>query len=150
MVITGISIERINEINTVEYEDCDGNITSPEWTLEQEFDVSVISLEDAYPNVFRIIVTDNESNSITSRWYKDITEDDCERQYMYKIRWSNECNNIGDLVYYLTTQGYSLNQVNELLLTGVLKKTELDELEKVDTITPSGIVTGKQIGRAHV
>ena len=66
LVITGISIERINVINTVEYEDCDGNITSPDWTLEQEFDVSVISLEDAYPNVFRIIVTDNESNSITS------------------------------------------------------------------------------------
>lgn len=106
--------------------------------MEQEFDVSVISLEDAYPNVFRIIVTDNESNSITSRWYKVITEDDCERQFMYKIRWSNECNNIGDLVYYLTTQGYSANQVNELLLTGVLKKTELDELEKVDTITSSG------------
>ena len=63
LVITGISIERINVINTVEYEDCDGNITAPEWNMEQEFDVSVISLEDAYPNVFRIIVTDNESNS---------------------------------------------------------------------------------------
>ena len=138
LVITGISIDKINTIETVEYEDCDGNITAPEWNMEQEFDVSVISLEDAYPNVFRIIVTDNESNSITSRWYKVITEDDCERPFMYKIRWSNECNNIGDLVYYLTTQGYSANQVNELLLTGVLKKTELDELEKVDTITSSG------------
>ena len=50
---------------------------------------------------------DKGSNSITSRWYKVIADDDCERQYMYKIRWSNECNNIGDLVYYLTTQGYS-------------------------------------------
>jgi hypothetical protein len=138
LVITGISIERINVINTVEYEDCDRNITSPEWTLEQEFDVSVIRLEDAYPNVFRIIVTDNESNSITSRWYKVIADDDCERQYMYKIRWRNQCNSIGDLVYFLETQGYSSNQVNELLLTGVLKKTELDELEKVDTITSSG------------
>lgn len=138
LVITGISIDKINTIETVEYEDCDGNITAPEWNMEQEFDVYVISLEDAYPNVFRIIVTDNESNSITSRWYKVITEDDCERPFMYKIRWSNECNNIGDLVYYLTTQGYSANQVNELLLTGVLKKTELDELEKVDTITSSG------------
>ena len=52
-----------------------------EWNMEQEFDVSVISLEDAYPNVFRIIVTDNESNSTTSRWYKVIADDDCERQY---------------------------------------------------------------------
>lgn len=141
---SGFSLERIliQELillSNLEIEDCYGNITSFEYDqedLQDIFDNIVdnvlrVKLIDNYPEVFRFIITDSNDNTLTSRWYKVADKDDCTNGKLYSVKWTNGCN-LGEIDYS------ALPFTNELLLSGVLLKSDTDLIDSVENITASG------------
>ena len=141
---SGFSLERIliQELillSNLEIEDCYGNITSFEYDQEDLQDildnivdnVLRVKLIDNYPEVFRFIITDSADNTLTSRWYKVADKDDCTNGKLYSVKWTNGCN-LGEIDYS------ALPFTNELLLSGVLLKSDTDLIDSVENITASG------------
>lgn len=137
---SGFNIERITvqELITVtdlDVEDCNGNITPFSYGniyLDDTNDnVVLFSLNDNYPEVFRFIITDSADNTLTSRWYKVADKDDCTNGKLYSVKWTNGCN-LGEIDYS------ALPFTNELLLSGVLLKSDTDLIDSVENITASG------------
>lgn len=130
-----IEIRQVTQIDTVEYEDCDGNITEVDFNTDPYQDYLTgstlnIELVDQFPDVFRIIITDNASNVITSRWYK-LYSGECEYGKLYDIKWTSNCI-VGELDYPFT------GQINQLYLSGVMIKQQLDLIDSVTNTTASG------------
>lgn len=131
----GLTISGITKIDKVEYEDCDGNINEIEFSSDpykEYLDSSAYNIElvDQFPDVFRIIITDDDSETIVSRWYK-VYSGECEYGKLFDIKWTSDCV-IGELRYPFT------EQVNQLYLSGVMIKQQLDVVDSIDNITATG------------
>lgn len=134
--INGISVDYINSVTSVEIEDCNGNITEADYSVTYYGNKAIIRMdnynysESTLPEVFRIIITDSNDNTITSRWYELYDSTNCEHQKYTKINWSNSCD-LGELLY-------SQSLHNELYFSGVLIKQGLEVHDSADNVTADG------------
>jgi hypothetical protein len=138
---SGFSLERFTadeliEVVSLDVEDCNGNITPFDYNYVYYTDIRndnviLFDLADQYPDVFRFIITDSDDNTLTSRWYKVGDKDDCINGKLYSVKWTNTCN-LGEIDYS------GLPFTNELLLSGVLIKSQNELLDNVDNVTASG------------
>ena len=134
--LESLTISELIEVTDLEIEDCDGTITPFDYSAGSIGDIldentMIFELQDNYPSVFRFIITDSENNTLTSRWYKVGDKDDCINGKLYSVKWTNTCN-LGEIDYS------GLPFTNELLLSGVLIKTQNDLLDSIENITASG------------
>jgi len=134
--LSQISITTLNEVVSLEVEDCNGTVSEFEYGyvyLDDVLDgnIMLFNLVDTYPDVFRFIITDSAENTLTSRWYKVADKDDCTNGKLYSVKWTNGCN-LGEIDYSV------LPFTNELLLSGVLLKSDTDLIDSVENITASG------------
>ena len=136
LCINGMTVDYINSVTSVEIEDCNGNITEADYSVNYYGDKAIIRMDNAnyyestLPTVFRFKIEDQNNNTIVSRWYELYDEDNCEHQKYTKITWSNSCN-LGELLY-----DYSL--LNELYFSGVLIKQGLEVHDSADNVTADG------------
>lgn len=138
---SGFSLDRFTadeliEVVSLDVEDCNGNITPFDYNYVYYTDIRndnviLFDLADQYPEVFRFIITDSDDNTLTSRWYKVGDKDDCINGKLYSVKWTNTCN-LGEIDYS------GLPFTNELLLNGVLIKSQNELLDNVENITASG------------
>jgi hypothetical protein len=138
---SGFSLERFTadeliEVVSLDVEDCNGNITPFDYNYVYYTDIRndnviLFDLADQYPDVFRFIITDSDDNTLTSRWYKVGDKDDCINGKLYSVKWTNTCN-LGEIDYS------GLPFTNELLLSGVLIKSQNELLDNVENVTASG------------
>jgi len=136
LCIKGITLDYIDSITEVTVEDCDGNITDVDYSVNYYNNQAIIQMDNAnyyestLPTVFRFKIEDQNNNTIVSRWYELYDSTNCEHQKYTKITWSNSCN-LGELLY-------DNSLFNELYFSGVLIKQGLEIHDSADNVTADG------------
>jgi len=137
--IYDVRIVELEQITSIDIEDCDGVITGYEFdtdfeaNVDQYFykDIFKVRFLDAFLNQFRFIFhTSGEgAEDVLTRWYE--IPDACIQDQLLDVYWDHHCK-FGQLEYI------NLPFTNNLLLTGVKIKQANDMLNSVDNVTADG------------